>query len=250
MNDNELRALVERMVAELAGQQPTPQVKAADYKPMEREADRVAHNDSGEGLPDITQTDIRQQYLIDNPKNKEAYLDLKRKTPARIGLGRAGARYKTITQLRMRADPAAAQDSVFSLVDEEFPKRAKALGGGVILGGVNYGQGSSREHAALVPMYLGIKAVIAKSFARIHAANLINFGITPVTLVNADDYDKMDEGDEIEILGFADALKNKSGMILENKTKGIRVPLSLSLTARQREILLAGGLLNYTKNNS
>lgn len=122
MNDTELRALVERMVAELAGQAPTPQVKAADYKPMEREADRAARNEVGEGLPDITQTDIRQQYLIEDPKNKEAYLDLKRKTPARIGLGRAGARYKTITQLRMRADHAAAQDSVFSLVNEDFPK--------------------------------------------------------------------------------------------------------------------------------
>lgn len=123
MNDMELRALVERMVAELAGQAPTPQVKAADYKSMEQEADRVIRNDDGEGLPDITQTDIRRQYLVENPKNKEAYLELKQKTPARIGLGRAGARYKTVTQLRMRADHAAAQDSVFSLVDEEFPKR-------------------------------------------------------------------------------------------------------------------------------
>ncbi len=123
MNDTELRALVERMVAELAGQAPTPQVKAADYKPMEREADRASRDHSGEGLPDITQIDLRQQYLIEHPQNKEAFLDLKRKTPARIGLGRAGARYKTSTQLRMRADHAAAQDSVFSMVEEDFVKR-------------------------------------------------------------------------------------------------------------------------------
>lgn len=124
MNDTELRALVERMVAELAGQAPTPQVKAADYKPMERQADQIVQQ-SGDGLEDITQIDLRRQYLIDNPKNRDGFLDLKRKTPARIGLGRTGARYKTETQLRMRADHAAAQDSVFSLVDEEFVQRMK-----------------------------------------------------------------------------------------------------------------------------
>lgn len=127
MNDTELRALVERMVAELAGQSPTPQVKAADYKPLEGESGRPAGpsmpDSGGESLPDITETDLRQQYLIENPKNKAAFLDLKRKTPARLGLGRAGARYKTITQLRMRADHAAAQDSVFSLVDEGFVQK-------------------------------------------------------------------------------------------------------------------------------
>lgn len=123
MNDTELRALVERMVAELAGQSPTPQVKAADYKPLEEEAAAQPTQRGGESLPDITETDLRKQYLIEDPKNKEAFLDLKSKTPARIGLGRAGARYKTITQLRMRADHAAAQDSVFSLVDEAFVQK-------------------------------------------------------------------------------------------------------------------------------
>lgn len=122
MNDTELRALVERMVAELAGQAPTPQVKAADYKPLEEEPAQTA-GQGGESLPDITETDLRKQYLVENPQNKEAFLDLKRKTPARIGLGRAGARYKTITQLRMRADHAAAQDSVFSLVDETYVQK-------------------------------------------------------------------------------------------------------------------------------
>lgn len=115
MNDTELRALVERMVAELAGQAPTPQVKGADYKPVGQPEEQ-----SGGELPDITRIDLRRQYLVEDPKHREAYLELKKKTPARIGLGRAGARYKTATMLRMRADHAAAQDSVFSLVGEEF----------------------------------------------------------------------------------------------------------------------------------
>lgn len=127
MNDMELRALVERMVAELAGQQPTPQVKAADYKPTECGAETrwqsTGQSAGGEPLPDITQIDLRTQYLVDNPKNRAAFLELKKKTPARLGVGRAGARYKTITQLRVRADHAAAQDSVFSLVDENFVQK-------------------------------------------------------------------------------------------------------------------------------
>lgn len=128
MNDKELRALVERMIVELAGQAPTPQVKAADYAPMERAGNtRPAHQESehtsGPCLDDISEIDLRSQYLVEHPHNGPAFLDLKRKTPARLGVGRAGARYKTITQLRVRADHAAAQDSCFSLVDEEFVKR-------------------------------------------------------------------------------------------------------------------------------
>lgn len=131
MNDTELRALVERMVAELAGQQPTPQVKAADYRPTEPETGRPVPETpptEGEYLSDITQIDLRQQYLVEKPQNGAAFQDLKRKTPARIGLGRAGARYKTITQLRMRADHAAAQDSVFSMVDEGFAQTLDLIG--------------------------------------------------------------------------------------------------------------------------
>ena len=123
MNDTELRALVERMVAELAGQAPTPQVKAADYKPMEKQPETPCAGHGGESLSDITEIDLRKQYLVEQPKNPAAFLELKSKTPARIGLGRAGARYKTATQLRMRADHAAAQDSVFSLVDEAFVQK-------------------------------------------------------------------------------------------------------------------------------
>ena len=118
MNEKELRALVERMVAERMGQAPTPQVKAADYRPMEPGPE----GDGGE-LPDIAQVDLRALYLVPNPRNGPAFLDLKRKTPARLGVYRAGARYKTQTMLRMRCDHAAAQDSVFSHVSEDFIQR-------------------------------------------------------------------------------------------------------------------------------
>lgn len=116
MNEKELQALVERMIKELAGELPTPQVKGADYK-----ATRNVEI-SGEILPDITDVDIRKQYLVKNPENGSAFLALKARTPARIGLGRAGTRYRTETMLRMRADHAAAQDSVFSMVHEGFAK--------------------------------------------------------------------------------------------------------------------------------
>ena len=136
----------------------------------------------------------------------------------------------------------------FTVCDKEFPERAKKLGGGIIVGGTNYGQGSSREHAALVPLYLGIKAVVAKSFARIHMANLINFGIIPLTFKNPEDYDKINEGDNIEITGFNDSIGTKDEIVLLDKTTNEKIVLNLNATERQREILLSGGLLNYTKN--
>ena len=136
----------------------------------------------------------------------------------------------------------------FTVCDKEFPERAKAKGGGIILGGSNYGQGSSREHAALVPLYLGIKAVVAKSFARIHVANLINFGIVPMTLENPDDYERFNQGDEIEIQDFKKAVEKETQATLVNKTTGYAAKLCLQFTKRQREMLLAGGCLNYTKN--
>ena len=126
MNDKELRTLVERMIVDLMGQAPTPQVKGADYVPLESEGVTRAWEQSvaaGAMLPDISDIALRRQYLIENPRNGAAFQDLKLKTPARIGVGRAGARYKTVTMLRVRADHAAAQDSCFSLVDEEFVKR-------------------------------------------------------------------------------------------------------------------------------
>ena len=150
--------------------------------------------------------------------------------------------------LPYRSNVPKLSEFCFTVCDPDFPTRAKEMGGGIILGGHNYGQGSSREHAAMVPQYLGIKAVIAKSFARIHVANLINFGIIPFTLFNEDDYDKIDMGDEIYIEGFAEAVKNKDVAILVNKKTGDVIPLNLNLTERQREILLSGGMLSYTKS--
>ena len=151
--------------------------------------------------------------------------------------------------LPYRSNVPKLSEFCFTVCDKEFPERAKKKGGGVILGGANYGQGSSREHAALVPLYLGIKAVVAKSFARIHVANLINFGIVPMTLANPADYDKFAEGDKIAIVGFKEAVAGKTEATLVNKTNGAEAKLVLSLSARQREMLLAGGCLNYTKNN-
>ena len=150
--------------------------------------------------------------------------------------------------LPYRSNVPKLSEFCFTVCDKDFPERAKTKGGGVILGGVNYGQGSSREHAALVPLYLGVKAVIAKSFARIHVANLINFGIIPMTLECDADYDKIGEGDNILIEGFAEAIKRSNTVSLLNKTTGERVNLKLTLTERQRAILSAGGMLNYTKN--
>ena len=150
--------------------------------------------------------------------------------------------------LPYRSNVPKLSEFCFTVCDKDFPERAKAKGGGVILGGVNYGQGSSREHAALVPLYLGIKAVVAKSFARIHVANLINFGIVPMTLVCSDDYDKFNEGDALFIEGFADAVAGKDEATLVNKTTGATAKLQLTLSSRQREMLLAGGCLNFTKN--
>ena len=152
--------------------------------------------------------------------------------------------------LPYRSNVPKLSEFCFTVCDKDFPERAKTLGGGVILGGQNYGQGSSREHAALVPLYLGIKAVIAKSFARIHVANLINFGIVPMTLANEEDYDKICEGDDIVIEGFREAVMCGTEAYLTDKTSGAKVPLCLNLTERQREILLAGGLLAHTKANS
>ena len=132
--------------------------------------------------------------------------------------------------------------------DPDFPKRAKENNGGFIVGGSNYGQGSSREHTALAPLQLGVKGVIAKSFARIHMANLINSGIIPMTFENEGDYDEIDMGDEIVIENIIDQIKSGSRLIVKNKTKNKDIPVNVSLSERQVEIILAGGLINYTKS--
>lgn len=137
----------------------------------------------------------------------------------------------------------------FAVCDTTFPERAKAAGRSIIVGGSNYGQGSSREHAALVPLYLGVRAVITKSFARIHIANLINAGIMPLTFKNPDDYDKLNQGDELE-LNNVYAGMDSGEIILINKTTGEEFTLCCNFTERQKAILKAGSLLQYTKENS
>ena len=132
----------------------------------------------------------------------------------------------------------------FEVCDKEFPERAKAMGSSIIVGGSNYGQGSSREHAALVPLYLGVKAVVTKSFARIHAANLINAGIMPLTFANPEDYEKINQEDEIRITGVFAGMESGE-MTLEDLTNGEKIQLVCSFTDRQRAILKNGGLLKY-----
>lgn len=138
----------------------------------------------------------------------------------------------------------------FKQCDPNFAENCKKEGKGIIIGGANYGQGSSREHAALVPLYLGIKAVITKSFARIHKANLVNAGIIPLTFVNESDYDRIDQGDELELNGIRVAIENAGSVQLTNRTKGETYELAYELSDRQRDMLLAGGLLNYTRETS
>ena len=148
--------------------------------------------------------------------------------------------------LPYRSNVPKLSEFCFTVCDETFPQRAKAAGRSIIVGGANYGQGSSREHAALVPMYLGVRAVVAKSFARIHAANLINYGILPLTFVNADDYDRLTQGDDLTISGIFAGLESGE-FTLTDRTTGETFALACELSPRQREILRDGGLLAYTR---
>ncbi|MFX0033442.1 MAG: aconitate hydratase [Candidatus Hodarchaeota archaeon] len=146
--------------------------------------------------------------------------------------------------LPLRSNIPEISKYVFNVVDQSFPERAKQVNGGFIIGGENYGQGSSREHAAIAPKYLGVKAVIVKSFARIHLANLVNFGIVPLTFENKDDYGKIDQGDNFEIdLTTLDTGKVK----LKNLTKHIEIGLNHSLSKSDLEELKAGGKLTLIK---
>jgi aconitate hydratase len=140
--------------------------------------------------------------------------------------------------LPLRSNIPAISEYTFSQVDKGFAARAKEKHGGFIVGGENYGQGSSREHAAIAPMYLGIRAVVAKSFARIHRANLINFGIAPLEFEDPKDYDRIDAGDELEIDLTTKQIVNK------------KIGLKCDLSSMQEEILRAGGLLNYIKSKN
>jgi aconitate hydratase len=150
--------------------------------------------------------------------------------------------------LPLRSNIPEISKHCFTVCDETFPERAKSLGKSIIVGGSNYGQGSSREHAALAPLYLGIKAVLVKSFARIHRANLVNAGILPLTFINEADYDKIDQGDVLELASIReDVTAGKKELCLVNKTKGENIMVECDLTERQKDIILAGGLLDYTR---
>lgn len=150
--------------------------------------------------------------------------------------------------LPLRSNIPAISQHCFTVCDEDFPRRAKNMGKSIIVGSSNYGQGSSREHAALAPLYLGIKAVLVKSFARIHRANLINAGILPLTFVNEADYDKINQGDEIVLADVrADVEADMSKLTVVNKTTGVEIPVLCELTGRTKDIILAGGLLDYTR---
>jgi aconitate hydratase len=149
--------------------------------------------------------------------------------------------------LPLRSNIPAIAEYVFHYVDPTFPKRAKEKGPGIIVAGENYGQGSSREHAAIAPMYLGVKAVAARSFARIHHDNLINFGLLPLRFTRPEDYDIFAQDDKIELLGVRTSLKEKKPIKIRNLTKNKEAELTYDLTPRQIEILLAGGLVNYLK---
>lgn len=151
--------------------------------------------------------------------------------------------------LPLRSNIPKISDFVFFYVDQDFPRKAKEAKSSAVVGGENYGQGSSREHAALAPMYLGVKFVIAKSFARIHKTNLVNFGILPLTFKGAADYDNLKAGDELVINNVRKALEKGEELKVENKTQGNSFTVKYDLSDRQKNLLLAGGLLNYTKEN-
>ncbi|MGI6264845.1 MAG: aconitate hydratase, partial [Acutalibacteraceae bacterium] len=149
--------------------------------------------------------------------------------------------------LPLRSNIPAISQHCFTRCDPDFPARCQKEGAGIIIGGINYGQGSSREHAALAPLYLGIKAVIVKSFARIHVANLINAGILPLTFENEADYDKIAFGDEISLPDVRQKLIDGAPLELVDHTAGERIPLKSGFSKRQIAMLLAGGLLDYTR---
>jgi aconitate hydratase len=150
--------------------------------------------------------------------------------------------------LPLRSNIPAIAEYVFVRIDPDFAKRAKSKDGGTLIGGINYGQGSSREHAALAPMYLGVKAVLAKSYARIHQANLVNMGMLPLVFVDPGDYDGIEQGARLELSGIQAALEQGSDVQVTNRETGETYQAQMNLTGRQREILQAGGLLNLYRN--
>jgi predicted aconitate hydratase len=151
--------------------------------------------------------------------------------------------------LPFRSNIPKISEFVFFYVDQDFARKAQEAKSSCVVGGENYGQGSSREHAALAPMYLGVNFVIAKSFARIHKTNLVNFGILPLNFKKASDYKKLKAGDKLVIKGIKKALKKDESLIVEDTTQKFKFEATYDLSDRQKQILMAGGLLNFTKEN-
>ena len=155
-------------------------------------------------------------------------------------------------RMKYRSNVAKYAEFLFEVVDKDFYNRAMSIQKkdkhNIIVAGSSYGQGSSREHAALCPMYLGVRCIIAKSFERIHRNNLINFGIAPFTFMDEDDYAGIDQSDELEIVEIGKALHRSIGVVVLNKTKQTQFKVLLALSEREKEILLAGGKLAYLKN--
>ena len=150
--------------------------------------------------------------------------------------------------LPLRSNIPAISEHVFEQVDEEFPRRAKASGNGIVVAGENYGQGSSREHAAIAPRYLGIRAKIVKSFARIHKANLVNFGILPLVFKDPADMDLFQQGDQVSLPGVRQLVE--SGAVeIPVFVNGREIVTLLNVSDRQRRELLAGGTLNFVRQN-
>ena len=192
---------------------------------------------------------IRGPNIKPLPINEELPAGLQGKVQIKVGdnittdhIMPAGAKI-----LPLRSNIPAISEFVYTNVDPEFASRCKADGGGFIVGGDNYGQGSSREHAALAPMFLGIKAVLAKSLARIHRANLINFGIVPLLFTGSDDYDQIEQGDELTMEGIGDQLLAGEKVVVKNVTKGIEIELRHDMSPREVQIMLVGGLLNQVR---
>ena len=158
------------------------------------------------------------------------------------------------SKMKYRSNVPKYSEFLFEVVDSDFYNRAKKIRdsgkSNIFVAGLSYGQGSSREHAALCPMYMGTKAVIAKSFERIHTANLINFGIIPLTFKDERDYNKIDQGDDLEIPNVKDIIEKGSALKVKNKTKGLEFEVEYTLSDRQKEIILAGGTLAFMKNKS
>lgn len=155
----------------------------------------------------------------------------------------------TAKLLPFRSNIPYLSDYCLTPCDANFPKRAKEHGGGFVVAGENYGQGSSREHAALVPLYLGIRAVLAKSFARIHRQNLINNGIIPLLFDDKEDYTKIDLLDDLEIANIDEQINNDH-IIVRNVTKNVEYKFNIDITERQRDMLKMGGLLNFIKKQN